>query len=602
MIETYKKIRDLLDSCERRNAILLFIMMLVMGLLETIGVASLLPFIAVVSNPEVVVTNRWLAAVYNILDFTSTDTFLIFLGVGVFVLVVGSLTFKALTHWAIARYTHMRNYSLSSRLLRCYLGRPYSFFLNRHSADLGKSVLDEAGTVINSVLMPAMQLIASAIVAFCLVMLVIAVNPIVAMSAAVILGGAYCLIYGILRRYISRIGAERVKANQSRFQIAQEVMGGIKDVKVFGLENGYMRSFQRPARRFSIVQANHIVISEIPRFVLEALVMGGMLLLLLLLLQTSQGGMSEVLPLITLYAFAGTRLMPALQKIYSSLTKLRFGKPALDILHRDLVENEQGGMSLGALIMKAGSAPIELNHEIELNQVQYTYPNAERPALNNLSLTIRARTAVGLVGSTGAGKTTVVDVILGLLEPQQGYLIVDGQKITGDDLRIWQRNIGYVPQSIFLSDDTVSANIAFGVESDKIDQAAVEQAARVAELHDFVINEMQQGYNTLVGERGIRLSGGQRQRIGIARALYHKPQLLILDEATSALDNLTEQAVIEAINNLGHEITIILIAHRLSTVRQCDQIYLLRHGQVDAQGTYEQLKAENEIFRAMATK
>lgn len=601
MLDTYTKIRDLLDGAERRKAVLLFGMMLTMGLLETIGVGSVLPFVSVVTNPGIVETNAYLAALYHWLGFENTDAFMIFLGIGVFLLVVGSLAFKALTHWAIARYSYRRSYALSSRLLRGYLDRPYSFFLNRHSADLGKTILSEVHQVVSGALMPGLKLIANTIVALLLISLVIAVDPLVALSAVAVLGGAYTLIYFLLRHYIGTIGAKRVEANRDRFQVAQEALGGIKDVKVRGLEEAYVGAFQKPASRFANVQATNQVIGELPQFVLQGLMFGGMMLLLLGLLIVRKGALEDVLPIVTLYAFAGTRLMPALQQIYKAVTAIRFGGPALEALHRDLVETGYAGgqpeLSTGA---DEPLEPIRLYEQIQLDHVHFTYPGAFRPALDGLDLKIPARTTVGLVGSTGAGKTTVVDLILGLLEPQQGRLRVDGRTIYGGDLRSWQRNIGYVPQSIFLSDDTVAANIAFGIPKKKLDSDAVERAARIAELHDFVVNEMPDGYATMVGERGVRLSGGQRQRIGIARALYHDPDVLVLDEATSALDTLTEKAVMDAVHNLGHRKTIIIIAHRLSTVRECDEIFMLAQGQLVGQGRYEDLMENNDSFRAMA--
>jgi len=285
--------------------------------------------------------------------------------------------------------------------------------------------------------------------------------------------------------------------------------------------------------------------------------------------------------------------MPALQQIYIAVTELRFAGPALDSLYFDL-------MSLKYQLPGPGQDSMALKETITLNQIQYSYPSAPQPALKNISLTIPARSTVGLVGTTGSGKTTTVDLILGLLDVQEGTLAVDGQVITEHNKRAWQRAIGYVPQQIYLADDTVAANIAFGIQAKDIDQAAVERAAKIANLHDFVVNELPQQYQTTVGERGVRLSGGQRQRIGIARALYHTPQVLILDEATSALDNLTEQAVMEAVHNIGHEITIILIAHRLSTVKACDTIFLLEKGLLKGQGTFEQLIRSNERFRELA--
>jgi len=312
----------------------------------------------------------------------------------------------------------------------------------------------------------------------------------------------------------------------------------------------------------------------------------------MLYLMAQSGSFASALPIIALYAFAGYRLMPALQQIYGALTSLRFAGPALDALHQDLMSLQPAGPNTQQPAMP-------LTQAITLNNIVYRYPNAATPTLKSISLSIPAKSTVGLVGTTGSGKTTTVDLILGLLDAQEGTLAIDGQPITDHNKRAWQRAIGYVPQQIYLADDSVAANIAFGIEPEQIDLAAVERAAKIANLHEFVISDLPQGYATTVGERGVRLSGGQRQRIGIARALYHNPQVLILDEATSALDNLTEQAVMEAVHNLGHEITIILIAHRLSTVRECDQIFLLEKGELKGSGIYDELTASSQQFKAM---
>jgi len=285
--------------------------------------------------------------------------------------------------------------------------------------------------------------------------------------------------------------------------------------------------------------------------------------------------------------------MPALQQIYIAFTQLRFSGPALEALYVDLCN---------VPITKANYAdlsPMPMTKGIKLNQISYTYPNASKPTLKNINLSIPANSMVGFVGGTGSGKTTTVDIILGLLEPQEGHLLVDGYSITETNRREWQRAIGYVPQHVYLADDSVAANIAFGVNPKDIDQQSVERAAKIANLHNFVNNDLTQGYATTVGERGVRLSGGQRQRIGIARALYNNPRVLVLDEATSALDNLTEQEVMEALSKLNYDITIIMIAHRLSTVRQCDQIYLLERGELKASGTYDELTISSKQFAKM---
>jgi ABC-type multidrug transport system fused ATPase/permease subunit len=287
--------------------------------------------------------------------------------------------------------------------------------------------------------------------------------------------------------------------------------------------------------------------------------------------------------------------MPSLQQIYSSSAQLQFVGPAVDTLHADLMK-----LKLVENHSTIVGAEIEIKYSIQLKNIHFRYPDTAQLALSGINITINANSTIGLVGSSGSGKTTTADLIIGLLEAQEGTVSVDDKVINSSNRRNWQKVIGYVPQHIYLSDDSIAANIAFGIDSIKIDQASVERASRIANLHDFVINELPQGYATTVGERGVRLSGGQRQRIGLARALYHNPKVLILDEATSALDNLTEQAVMEAVSSLGKKITIILIAHRLSTVRQCEQIILLDKGHVKAQGTYDELIKKSEIFRLMS--
>jgi len=597
-MQILKKLVDLLTSHERKRAGQLLGMILMMALLDTLGVASIMPFMAVLANPDLVQTNAILNAAYNAsghLGVNAPEEFLFALGILVFVLLVGSLAFKALTTYAQLRFTLMREYSIGKRLIESYLHQPYSWFLSRHSADLGKTILSEVSTVIGGGFTPIMNLIAQGAVSVALLTLLIVMDPKLALIVGLTLVAAYGLIFKTTSGLLACMGAERLKANQQRFTAVSEAFGATKEVKVGGLEYTYIQRFADPAQTYAFHQAGAQVISQLPRFALEAIAFGGMLLVMLYLMAQS-GGFASALPIIALYAFAGYRLMPALQQIYGALTQLKFAGPALNALHADLMSLQSANPTIASIQPPAMS----LTQAITLNNIVYRYPNAAPAALKGISLTIHAKSTVGLVGATGSGKTTMVDLILGLLDAQEGTLSVDGQPITDHNKRAWQRAIGYVPQQIYLADDSVAANIAFGIEPEQIDQTAVEKAAKIANLHEFVMNDLSQGYATTVGERGVRLSGGQRQRIGIARALYHNPQVLILDEATSALDNLTEQAVMEAVYNLGHEITIILIAHRLSTVKDCDKIFLLEKGALKGQGRFEELTQVSERFRAMA--
>jgi len=302
------------------------------------------------------------------------------------------------------------------------------------------------------------------------------------------------------------------------------------------------------------------------------------------------GSFNQALPILSLYVFAGYRLIPALQQIYTSLAQLSFIGPSIDKLYDEL-------KNLKPIKEKQLKEILSFRKNIVLNNVCYNYPNTARTAINDISLNIPLNSTVGIVGKTGSGKTTILDIVLGLIEPQEGNFQVDGLVVTGQNVRSWQRIIGYVPQNIFLSDDTVAANIAFGLDIKDIDQSEIEKASKIANLHDFVIDELPEKYQTFIGERGVRLSGGQRQRIGIARALYHNPKVLVLDEATSALDNQTEKAVMDAVNNLEKNVTIIIVAHRLSTVKNCDTIFVLDKGKLTVQGTFKDLLKFDEQFR-----
>ena len=583
---------------ELRSGFLLVLMFIVMALLDIIGVASIMPFIYVLSNPEILETNVLLKEVFQAssrFGVENTQQFLLFLGIIFFVLLVVSLTFKAITTYVQAHFGQMLEYRIAKRLMEGYLYQPYSWFLNRNSADLGKNILSEVGLVVGGGLKPVINLIAQMTIAFALLMLIVFANPKLALIVGFTLSLAFVVIYRFTRGLLNHIGDERVINNKLRFRALSEAFGAVKEIKLGGLEKSFIQRFSDAAKVIAKHNAMHKVISVLPRFAVEAIAFGGMIIVALYLMSQSDN-FANVLPTLALYAFAGYRLMPALQAIYSDFTELRFAGPMIDIMYDDV-------KSLKPISYHKNEDALPLKKAITLNHIHYNYPNASKVALKNIQLNIPAYSTVGIVGTTGSGKTTTVDIILGLLEVQQGTLEIDGKVINKDNSRAWQRSIGYVPQQIYVADDTVAANIAFGImDSNDINQEAVERAAKIANLHDFVINELPQQYKTTVGERGVRLSGGQRQRIGIARAMYHNPQVLILDEATSALDNLTEKAVMEEEKKIGKKITIIMIAHRLTTVKECDTIFLLEKGELKAQGTFKKLIEVSEQFRASTSK
>ena len=583
-MQIFKKLLFLLSPNERKRAILLLIMIVIMALLDAIGIASILPFIAVLTNPSLIETNIFLNTMYQASIRFGVETnqeFLFFLGVLVFLILIISLTFKAFSTYIQIRFVYMKEYSIGKRLVEGYLHQPYRWFLSRNSSDLGKTILSEVSQVISYGIKPLMELIAKSILAIVIIILLIIVDPKLILIVGLSISFAYLAIFYFIRNLLNRSGKERLKSNQLRFIAVSEAFGAIKEVKVRGLEKVYIQSFSNSSQNYARTIALSQVVAQLPRFILESITFGGILLIILYKMIQS-GNFNNSLPVISLYVFAGYRLMPALQQIYNSLTQLTFVGPSIDKLHSDL-------KNLKPLNINHDEDVLTFNKEINLHHIHYNYPNTSRTALKDINLTIPLKSTVGLVGSTGCGKTTTIDIILGLLEPQKGTLEVDGKVITEQNSRAWQRSIGYVPQHIYLSDDTVMANIAFGVEPKDINHDMIKKVSKIANLHQFVTDELPKQYQTTIGERGVRLSGGQRQRIGIARALYHNPKVLVLDEATSALDNQTEQEVMKAINNLNKKITIILIAHRLNTVKNCDIIYKLDKGQLIAQGTYNEL-------------
>lgn len=596
MSRIIRKVFSLFTPREKQRFLILMCMVLVMGVFELAGVASILPFLAVVTSPDLIDSNGFLSRLRDLTGITEAQTFMVFLGGCVMATVAVSLSVKIFTLYALARFSHMRQFTFGRRLLEGYLSHPYVWFLDKHSADLVRTVNGEVNTVVTGVIIPLTQLIAQGTVLIMIVGLLLVVDPVVAIVAIAMMGGTYALIFLLVRKRLTQMGAIRVTSNRERAKATLEALGSLKDVKLMGLEDSYVKRFRVPALRAARAATMSQIISEMPRHLLEVVAFGGILSLIMTKLIRSDGSLAETLPVLGLFAFAGLRLFPALQAVYRSMTAIRFNEPTLDLVHTAVMDVENYRANRPA---RAKGEPWKLQESITLNGVSYTYPSTDIPVLRNMTLTIPARTTVGIVGGTGAGKTTAIDIILGLLTPDEGALEVDGTAIDRSNVRQWQMAVGYVPQQIFLVDDSIAANIAFGVPLKERDQNAVERAAKMAELHDFIL-DLPEGYDTRVGDRGVRLSGGQRQRIAIARTLYHDPDVLVFDEATSALDNLTEQAVMDAIHKLSHSKTVIMIAHRLSTVEECDTIFLLEHGRVADAGRFDDLKQSSETFRRMA--
>jgi ABC-type multidrug transport system fused ATPase/permease subunit len=594
-MKTIRQIFDFLSHAEKRSFFLLFILIFISSLIDILGVASVLPFIAVLTNPQIVETNIFINFFYRstaVIGVTNSNQFLFFLGILFLFLIIMSLIFRTITQYAEIRFALMRDYSISKKLLEGYLSQTYTLFLKRYSADISKSIFIEVNKVILGAILPSLIIISQGLLILLIFILLFITDPILALNVSLVLSLSYVFIFYLIKKKILRLNHETFKLNQNRFLAVNEAFSAFKEIKILGLEKIFLDRFTNSAKIYANNEATSRIFASLPRFFIEAICFGGMILLILIMMARGDNFV-KIMPIIGLYAFAGYRLIPSIQQVYHSLIQINFSKPNLDNLHKGFIN----------LKFKNSSQEVVKMHVkkfITAKNICFKYFGNKHQTLKNVNLTIPAFSKVAIVGATGSGKTTLVDIILGLLDSFEGTLRVDGKIINNNNKRSWQKCIGYVPQQIYLSDDSISANIAFGADVKEIDHHAVEKAAKIAQIHNFVMTELKNNYETTLGENGVRLSGGQRQRIGIARALYLKPKVLILDEATNALDNLTEKNLIEAIFNLSDKTTLILITHRLNITKNFDKIFFLKKGKLHGSGTFNKLYETNNEFRKMA--
>lgn len=585
---TPEKIHFLLTPAQRKGALALLGLMVVGMIMEILGIGLIIPVVALLTQPDLAAKypnfQPWLATLGNPTQ-PKLVMFAIAALVGIYLLKNLFLAFLA---WHETRFAFDVQAQLSHRLFAAYLYQPYTFHLQRNSATLIRNVTTEV-SLFTKAIISTLALLGEAFVLVGMAGLLVLAEPLGALVVVLVVGTAAWYFHSITRGKVSHWGKTRQYHEGLRIQHLQQGLGGAKDVKLLGRESEFLAQYGKHNLQSARVSQFQAALQLMPRLWLEMLAVTGLAVLILTMVVQGRD-MSSIVATLALFAAAAFRLIPSVNRVLAGLQTLRFCLPVINILHDELRLVMPEPVSVGKRLLPFHS-------EIQLFDVGYTYPSASARALDGVSLRIRKGASIGFVGPSGSGKSTLADVILGLLAPSAGRVLVDGQDIQ-ENLRGWQDQIGYVPQSIYLTDDTLMRNVAFGLPIEQIDEAAVRRAIVSAQLDEFVAG-LPDGLNTMVGERGIQISGGQRQRIGIARALYHSPQVLVLDEATSALDNLTEQSVMEALHNLRHKITIIIIAHRLTTVHECDCIYLLEKGQLVGQGAYKELANTNQRFQDM---
>jgi ABC-type multidrug transport system fused ATPase/permease subunit len=568
-LSSTQKIWGLLTSAKRRNAMVMLSLMIIGMLLETLGVGLVIPALGLLTQSDLAHSYPSLQPALQTLGNPSQKTLVI----GSMLLLVGVYLIKALflafLAWQQTRFSFGVQIQLSQRLFTVYLRQPYTFHLQRNSAQLLRNVTGEVNAFVRAI--TSIQTILTECLALLgISTLLLLVEPLGALIVGLMFGCAAWGFHHSTHTHITRWGQVRLHHDGLRIQAVLQGLGGVKDVKLLGREGDFLAQHSAHSTQSARAEQFRATLQQLPRLWLELVAVAGMALLVLSML--AQGhDIASVVPTLGLFAVAAFRLMPSVNRVLGAVQNLRFNLAPINTMYEELNLTEPRPTVHNI----DGTA---FQHNICLIDINYTYPNSSAPVLNSLSITIRKGESVGFIGPSGSGKSTLVDVILGLLPPSAGQVVVDSQDIQ-QNLRHWQNQIGYVPQSIYLTDDTLRRNVAFGVPNEQIDDAAIQHAIQAAQL-DWFVTSLPDGLETLVGERGIRLSGGQRQRIGIARALYHDPAVLVLDEATSSLDTATESDVMQAVTTLQGTKTIIMVAHRLSTVKQCDRLYRVEQGRV----------------------
>ena len=591
-----KKIISLLSAKEKKQGILVLLIAIFMAIFEVLGVASVTPFLAVMSDPSIVESNSTLSKIYKDLNFKSINNFLIFLGIISFSIMLISAFVRTLGIYLITKFAQLRRHSISLVLLNSYLSKDYEFFLARDTAELSKTLLSEVDQVVNGVIQPFSSLVAYSSASIALLLFLILINPITTLAALGLIGLSFLLIFLLVRPKMAQLGSKQIEANKDRFKAASEALNGIKEIKLYRRESFYLNQFSKPTYLMARYISFNQILSQIPRFLIEAFAFGGIILLAIMLLQKSGGieanNLGNIIPLLGLYAFSGLKLLPAIQVVYQSSTQIQFWQSAINNLLKDFIK----GLEAKATNEMTGeSINLGMFNALELKNLSFSYPKSNQQALEEISFSIQKNDSLAVIGRSGSGKSTLVDIILGLIKPTKGDILINNCNLRENIVRSWQSKIGYVPQEIYLLDSSIYENIAFGIPLEKIDRERVRSVSKIAQISSFIENELEFKYKHIIGERGIQLSGGQRQRIGIARALYNDPEIIIFDEATSSLDNKTEKDIIDSLGLVAKDKTLIVIAHRMSSISICNKVLILNNGSVSNFGNYNELK-DSDMF------
>lgn len=595
MFNKVRKFYSFLNKSQRIGFLKIQVLVVLMAFAEISGVISIGPFMAVVGNKDKLEGDGMIAHLYSISGFTNSTDFLIALGVFVLIMLSLAAAISVITTWCFSIYAQEVGAEFSTRLYSYYINQPWLFHAGGSSSELVNRISQECDRVTNQLILPLMKMNAKSVLAVSMSIVIFAFNPFAAIIGIGFFSLTYLMLYFFARKQLKKHGASISKENSERLKMMSEGFGGVKDVLLLGRQSEFKLKYERASNKYAYSQGVNKALADIPKYIMEFVAFSSLIFFIMYLLFHYNGDLGKVLPLLSIYALAGFKLLPAFQQIYTSFARIKGNISAFNSLEGDLSDCNTRN-NLDEPVAKNKKA---FEKYISLENIFFRYPGKQSNALNNLNLTINKNEVVGFVGASGSGKSTAIDMLMGLIRPDSGMFSIDGDILEDKQIREWQNCIGFVPQSIFLSDASIRENIAFGLPLDKIDEDRVQAALVMAHLSDFIAS-LPDGLDTRTGERGVQLSGGQRQRIGIARSLYNNADVLVLDEATSALDGITEELVMDAIHDFSGEKTIIMIAHRLSTVKKCDKIFMFESGCVVDSGTYNELIVRNKIFSKMA--
>jgi ABC-type multidrug transport system fused ATPase/permease subunit len=573
---------------KHQSLLIMFGLFIISSFLEMVGLGLIGPFSAMVTKPNYISSNIWLQNLYVKFSINSSENFILYFGILTIIIFYFKSALSFFTQKAIAEFSHSLKGDLSSKLMKSYLSAPYTLHLSRNSADLVQSIVTFTDRFCIGLVLSLLTALSNGVVIIALVALLVSTNAAASFGITVVLFISL-LVLNPLKDKLAYWGKQGFDAEAEIIRILNHGLGGLKETRIIGCEPYFEAQMNSAAKKYSTNMGLASGYSNLPRYIVEAVIISFLIVFAFLFVTFNQDDGQNITSIFGIFAIASIRLLPATGNTISCISVIRYNIHSLDSLYAELKEAEefefQNGFNTLPVYHSQLQPKLAFQSQITIKNLVYKYPNAPKDTLDSISLTIEKGHSIGLIGKSGSGKTTLVDVLMGLLSPQSGDILVDGISVK-NQVRAWQNLIGYVPQSIFLIDDTLERNIAFGVPDNQIDRQKVQAALQAAQLSE-VVERLPMGLNTAVGERGVLLSGGQRQRVGIARALYHEKEILVFDEATAALDNETENLITDATKALSGSKTIIIIAHRLSTIEHCDRIYRLEQGCITQSGNYQ---------------